>query len=49
MCEEVIILKDLKQIPDHYYNYTQALRSAKTPIVIDNGKSVFIENEYICK
>lgn len=38
MCEEVIKLKDLKHVPDKYYNYTQELRYSKTPIVIDNGK-----------
>lgn len=38
MSEEVILLKDLKLVPDKYYNYTQALKNSKTPIVIDNGK-----------
>lgn len=37
MSEEVIILKDLKLIPDKYYSYTQNLRISKVPIVIDNG------------
>lgn len=37
MSEEVIILKDLKQVPDKYYNYTQILKNEKTPIIIDNG------------
>lgn len=37
MAEEVIILKDLKLVPDKYYSYTQTLRNSKTPIVIDNG------------
>lgn len=38
MSEEVIILKDLKQVSDKYYNYTQTLKNEKTPIIIDNGK-----------
>jgi len=37
MSDEVIKLKDLKLIPDKYYNYTQCLRDSKTPIIIDNG------------
>ncbi|XP_050439338.1 actin-related protein 5 [Adelges cooleyi] len=37
MSDEVIILKDLRSVPDKYYEYTQALRTWKTPIVIDNG------------
>lgn len=37
MAEEVILLKDLKLVPDKYYSYTQTLRNSKTPIVIDNG------------
>lgn len=37
MSEEVIILKDLKLVPDKYYDYTQHLRNSKTPIIIDNG------------
>lgn len=41
MSEEVI-LKDLKQVPDKYYDYTQILRNSKTPIVIDNGITVLI-------
>lgn len=49
MSVEVITLKDIKQNPDQYYNYTQALRSAKTPIVTDNGKYLFIKNEYMRK
>lgn len=44
MSEEVILLKDLKLVPDKYYNYTQALKSSKTPIVIDNGNSVSFNN-----
>lgn len=37
MAEEVIILKDLKLVPNKYYDYTQTLRNSKTAIVIDNG------------
>lgn len=40
MSEEVIILKDLKLVPDKYYDYTQALRNSKIPIVIDNGSLI---------
>jgi len=40
MAEEVIILKDLKLVPDKYYDYSQALRNSKTPIVIDNGSYI---------
>lgn len=42
MSEEVIILKDLKLIPDKYYSYTQDLKNSKTPIVIDNGNYRYI-------
>ncbi|XP_050528587.1 actin-related protein 5 [Daktulosphaira vitifoliae] len=37
MADELIILKDLRSIPDKYFEYTQALREFKIPIVIDNG------------
>lgn len=40
MAEEVIILKDLKLVPDKYYDYSQTLRNSKTPIVIDNGSYI---------
>lgn len=40
MSEEVIILKDLKLVPDKYYDYTQTLRNSKMPIVIDNGSLI---------
>lgn len=40
MSEEVIILKDLKLVPDKYYEYTPALRNSRTPIIIDNGNYI---------
>lgn len=46
MSEEVIILKDLKLVPDKYYDYTQTLQNSKTPIVIDNGNLINIA--YLC-
>lgn len=45
MAEEVIILKDLKLVPDKYYDYTQSLRNSKTAIVIDNG-NILIKKMY---
>lgn len=39
MSEGVIILKDLKLVPDKYYEYTEALKNSNTPIVIDNGNN----------
>lgn len=48
MSEEVIILKDLKPTPDKYYEYTQALRISKTPIVIDNGNLIiYVNNVFV--
>lgn len=44
MAEEVIILKDLKLVPDKYYDYTQTLRNSKTAIVIDNGSYIYHKN-----
>lgn len=52
MFEEVILLKDLKLVPDKYYEYTQALQNAQTPIVIDNGNYIitfmYYKIKYIC-
>lgn len=39
---DILDIKDFKTIPDVYHTYTTALRTSQTPIVIDNGKSLFI-------
>ena len=34
---DILEFKDIKVTPDKFFTYTDTIRKAKTPIIIDNG------------